>query len=149
MTKKNRVALPRGLRTFNRVLKAVLGTGIRVGGIRVLTVRGRTSGQPRSTPVTPYEVDGACYVLAGIPGADWVRNARAAGEGVLAHGRRKKRVRLIEVPTAEQGPMLRAFPEQVPNGVEMMVKAGVVTGGSPDEFEALAGRCTVFRVVDA
>ncbi|QFU85685.1 nitroreductase/quinone reductase family protein [Amycolatopsis sp. YIM 10] len=145
----DRVALPRGLRTFNRVVKALLGTGFRLGDIHVLTVPGRTSGQPRSTPVTPYEVDGERYVLGGIPGADWVRNVRAAGAGTLAQGRRKKRVRLIEVPEPEQGPILRAFPEKVPNGVDMMVKAGVVPSGSPDEFEALAGRCTVFQVVDA
>ncbi|MGA6165673.1 nitroreductase family deazaflavin-dependent oxidoreductase [Amycolatopsis magusensis] len=143
------ISLPRGLRTINRVVKALQGAGLRLGDIHVLTVVGRTSGRPRSTPVTPYEVDGARYVLGGYPGADWVRNARAAAEGTLAHGRRKRRVRLIEVPVADRGPMLRAFPEKVPNGVAMMVKAGAVTEGSPEEFEANADRFTVFRVVGA
>ncbi|MDI5982072.1 nitroreductase family deazaflavin-dependent oxidoreductase [Amycolatopsis magusensis] len=145
----NKVALPRGLRTVNRVVKALLGTGIRIGDIHVLTVVGRKSGQPRSTPVTPYEVDGERYLLGGYPGADWVHNARVAGEGTLAHGRRKKRVRLVEVPVADRGEMLRAFPEKVPNGVGMMVKAGAVTEGSPEEFAANADRFTVFRVVGA
>ncbi|UJW34629.1 nitroreductase family deazaflavin-dependent oxidoreductase [Saccharothrix sp. AJ9571] len=143
------VSLPRGLRTINRVVKALQGSGLRLGDVHVLTVVGRKSGRPRSTPVTPYEVDGERYLLGGYPGADWVRNARVAGEGTLAHGRRKRRVRLIEVPVADRGPMLRAFPEKVPNGVDMMVKAGAVTEGSPEEFEAKADRFAVFRVVGA
>ena len=53
----------------------------------VLTVPGRKSGTPRSTPVTPMTVDGKRYVVAGFPGADWVRNVRAAGEVTLTRGR--------------------------------------------------------------
>ena len=52
----------------------------------VLTVPGRKTGKPRSTPVTPMEVDGGRYVVNGYPGADWVDNVRAAGEVTLAQG---------------------------------------------------------------
>ena len=44
----------------------------------VLTVPGRKTGKPRSTPVTPMHVDGKRYVVNGYPGADWVHNVRAA-----------------------------------------------------------------------
>jgi F420H(2)-dependent quinone reductase len=47
----------------------------------VLTVPGRKSGKPRSTPITPTHVDGKRYVVNGYPGADWVSNVRAALEG--------------------------------------------------------------------
>jgi hypothetical protein len=40
---------------------------------------------------------------------------------------------------------LRAFPAEVPTGVGFMQKAGLVKDGRPEEFEALAGRCAVFR----
>ena len=41
-------------------------------------------------------------------------------------------------------PVLRAFPAQVPIGVSVM--KSVVTHGTPDEFEAMAGRFPVFRL---
>ena len=43
--------------------------------------------QPRSTPITPFEVDGRRYVVGGLPGSDWVRNAQANPDAVLVRGR--------------------------------------------------------------
>jgi hypothetical protein len=43
-------------------------------------------------------------------------------------------------------PFLRVFPTEVPTGVGFMKRVGLVTEGSPEEFEALAGRCAVFRL---
>jgi len=37
-------------------------------------------------------------------------------------------------------------PAKVPTGVGFMKRAGLVTEGRPEEFEALAGRCAVFRL---
>lgn len=111
----------------------------------VLTVVGRKSGKPRSTPITPMTVDGRRYVVEGWPGADWARNARAAGEGTLTQGRRAERVRIVEMSPDDARPLLRLFPKEVPTGVEFMKKAGLVADDSPEEFEKLAGRCTVFR----
>lgn len=65
---------------------------------------------------------------------------------MLANGSRSEAVRLVELPADEARPVLRAFPTEVPTGVPMMVKAGVVKKGTPDESEELAGRCSVFRV---
>ena len=41
--------------------------------------------------------------------------------------------------------MLREFPVKVPVGVGFAKRSGLVREGTPDEFEALAGRCRVFR----
>ena len=49
------------------------------------------------------------------------------------------------LPAEEARPLLRQFPILVPTGVGFMKNAGLVTGPNPDEFEALAGRCAVFR----
>ena len=114
-------------------------------GPLVLTVAGRTSGQPRSTPITPMYVDGTRYVVAGFPGADWERNARAADTATLTQGRTSERVRMVELSAEEARPLLRQFPTLVPTGVSFMKRSGLVTEGTPDEFEALAGRCAVFR----
>jgi deazaflavin-dependent oxidoreductase (nitroreductase family) len=111
----------------------------------VLTVPGRKSGTPRSTPVTPMTVDGRRYVVGGFPGADWVRNVRASGEVTLSRGRTQERVRMVELPAEEAGPLLWVFPREVPTGVGFMKRSGLVKEGRPDEFEALAGVCPVFR----
>ncbi len=114
-------------------------------GPLVLTVIGRTSGKPRSTPITPMYVDGKRYVVGGFPGADWVRNARANPNAVLTQGRRSEQVRMVEMTVEEARPLLYLFPDKVPTGVSFMKNAGLVTEGRPEEFEALAGRCAVFR----
>jgi hypothetical protein len=90
-------------------------------------------------------VDGTRYVVAGFPGADWERNARAAETATLTQGRTSQRVRMVELSDDEARPLLRQFPTLVPTGVSFMKRSGLVTEGTPDEFEALAGRCAVFR----
>ncbi|WP_236723698.1 nitroreductase family deazaflavin-dependent oxidoreductase [Mycobacterium avium] len=111
----------------------------------MLTVPGRKSGQPRSTPMTPFEFRGGLYVVAGYPGADWAANARAAGTGTLRRGRRSRRVRIVELSADEARPVLREFPAKVPVGVGFAKRSGLVRDGTADEFEALAGQLAVFR----
>lgn len=142
-----RIRPPWWLKYVNKVMIGLnkLGVGGDKGPV-VLTVTGRKSGKPRTTPVTPMTVDGHRYLVAGLPGGDWAANARAAGEGTINQGRRARRVRMVEIPTDEARPLLRQFPILVPTGVGFMKNAGLVTGPNPDEFEALAGRCAVFRL---
>ena len=136
---------PWWLKPMNKVLMAAMKTGFMKDGPLVLTVTGRKSGQPRSTPITPFEVDGRRYVVGGFPGADWVRNAQANPDAVLVRGKVREPVRMVELPEEQARPLLRQFPVLVPTGVGFMKNAGLVTGPNPDEFEALAGRCSVFR----
>jgi deazaflavin-dependent oxidoreductase (nitroreductase family) len=140
---------PRYLKAMNKVVIAVQRLGVPAGPSMVLTVPGRKSGQPRSTPMTPFEHDGGLYTVAGYPGADWAANARAAGLGTLTRGRRSRRVRIVELSPAESRPVLRAFAVKVPVGVGFAKRSGLVVDGTPDEFESLAGRLAVFRFDDA
>lgn len=137
---------PWWLKPLNKVQMAVQKLGIRTGPVQVLTVPGRKSGQPRHTPMTPFELGGVLYTAAGYPGSDWARNARAAGTGTLTHGRKSRHVNIIELSPDDARPVLRAFPAQVPMGVGFYKRSGLVQRGTPDEFEALAGRCPVFRL---
>jgi len=123
------------------------GAGLRLGKIVVLTVPGRTTGKPRSTPVAPLVVDGHRYVVAGIPGSDWARNVRAAWRGELSSGRHREQATFTEVTDraiCEQ--VMRAFPREVPGGVAMFVQTGVVASPDPDDFAAAAGAVTVFEI---
>jgi deazaflavin-dependent oxidoreductase (nitroreductase family) len=139
---------PWWLKPANKIFIRMSRLGMSFGGESpvVLTVTGRKSGRKRSTPVTPMAVDGEEYVVAGYPGADWVANVRAAGEATVARGRSVRRVRMVEMSADDARPLLRAFPEKVPTGAGFMKRAGLVTEGRPDEFEALAGRIAVFRL---
>lgn len=145
MPNSERIRPPWWLKYVNKVMIAVNRTGLLKDGPAVLTVTGRKTGRTRSTPITPFEVDGRRYVVGGLPGSDWVRNAQANPDAVLTRGGKRQAVRMVELPPGEARPLLRQFPVLVPTGVGFMKNAGLVTGPHPDEFEALAGRCPVFR----
>jgi deazaflavin-dependent oxidoreductase (nitroreductase family) len=136
---------PRYLKQMNKIVKGLQKLGIHTGPAMVLTVPGRKSGHPRSTPMTPFEFQGGLYTVAGFPRADWAANARAAGAGTLSRGRKSRRVKIVELTPEDARPVLRAFPVEVPIGVGFGKRSGLVRDGTPDEFEALAGKCPVFR----
>lgn len=139
--------VPRYVRLANPLIKALNRLGLTIGTMRVIAVPGRKSGQLRATPVSPVTVAGRRYVIAGISGSDWAKNARAAGWGTLSTGRRTEQITLTEVlDDTEQRAVLRAFPTQVPHGVDFFIQAGVVSGPTPDEFEQGIGRCVIFRI---
>jgi hypothetical protein len=141
--------LPWWLKLANRVVVALQRLGLAVGTMRVLSVPGRTSGRLRTTPVSPLTVDRRRYLVGGLTEADWVKNARAAGWGILAHGRQQERVALVELPVEERGPILREFPRLVPHGVQFfrqLYELPADPAALPAAFAALAPRCPVFRV---
>jgi deazaflavin-dependent oxidoreductase (nitroreductase family) len=141
--------LPGWLKPANRVVRALQRLGLPLGTIRVLTVPGRTTGAPRSTPVSPLRVDGREFVIAALPGADWARNARAAGRGEIRHRRRTRPVTLTEVHDPDlRRDVMRAFPREVPHGVGFFVRIGLVERADPDQFAAAADRVAVFELTD-
>lgn len=82
-------------------------------GTQTLVVPGRTSGLPRRVPVIPVEVGGRRYLVSPRGECEWVRNLRAAsGAAELHSSRGAERVRGIEVPEAERGPVLEAYRTQ-------------------------------------
>src|SRR5205823_6055027 len=90
---------PRYLKPMNKMMMAVQRLGIPTGPAMVLTVPGRKSGRPRSTPMTPFKFRGGLYAVAGYPGADWAANARAAGAGILSRGQ----VAVVRADAAHRG----------------------------------------------
>jgi len=124
--------LPGWLKVANPVIVALQRRGLAVGTMHVFTVPGRRSGEPRTTPVSPLTVDGRRYIVAGLEGADWVKNVRASGWAVLARGREEQRVRLVELPVEERAPILREFPREVPHGVQFFRQLHGVSGDPED-----------------
>jgi deazaflavin-dependent oxidoreductase (nitroreductase family) len=130
----------------NKLIFALQRIGLRIGPVVVLTVPGRVSGQPRRTPITPFQLDGNLYAVEGYPGTDWARNARAAATGTLTRGRRSHTVNIVALSLAEARPVMRAWPANVAAAASFSKRAGLVQDGTPDEFEALAGRLAAFRL---
>lgn len=115
--------------------------------LHVLTVTGRASGRPPSTPVTVVTVNNNRYLLEGFPGADWAANVRAAnGRAQLSVGDRIEHIDLIELDPPDAVIVLRHWPRQAATGARIMRDAGIIDDLTPDAFAELAGRCTVFRV---
>jgi deazaflavin-dependent oxidoreductase (nitroreductase family) len=94
---------------FNRIVAGLTRAGVSVWGSRVLEVRGRKTGEPRQNPVNLLSLDGARYLVAPRGHTQWVRNLRAAGEGVLILGRRREPFAGVELADAEKVPVLRAY----------------------------------------
>jgi deazaflavin-dependent oxidoreductase (nitroreductase family) len=116
---------------FNPIVAGLTGLGFSLMGSRVLRVRGRTSGEWRSTPVNLLNLQGRRYLVAPRGHTQWVRNLRVAGSGELALGRRLERFSAIEIPDAEKPAILRAYLRR------WKVEVGVFFGGvSADSAEA-------------
>jgi hypothetical protein len=137
--------LPLGLKPANRVVMALQRLGLAVGPMRLLSLPGRKSGRMRTTPVSPLTMDGRTYLIEVFDGADWVKNARAAGWGILARGRKQERVALVELSVEERASVLRELPDKEPQGARFLRQRYRVSN-DPEAFAALAPRCAMFRV---
>ena len=130
---------------FNRVVAAFTRIGFSVWGSRVLRVRGRKSGEWRSSPVNLLTHDGKQYLVAPRGHTQWVRNMRAAGEGELLLGTKAQRFKAVEIPDAEKVPILRNYLKRWKFEVGMFF--GGVSADSPDsELRRIAPDHPVFRV---
>ena len=121
--------------------------GLPLAGSAVLGVRGRTSGEVRSTPVNPLVLDGRRYLVAARGHTQWVRNVRAAGEAELRVGRRTETVRPVELADAEKIPVLRAYLRAWAWEVGAFFE-GVGADSTDEELTAIAPRHPVFVLAD-
>jgi deazaflavin-dependent oxidoreductase (nitroreductase family) len=130
---------------FNRAVALATGLGLSVWGSRILRVKGRTTGEWRSTPVNLLTIDHTRYLVAPRGETQWVKNMRAAGGGELVLGRRTEPFTADEVPEAERVDILRAYLRR------WKAEVGVFFGGvgpdSPDEdLQRIAPEHPVFRI---
>src|SRR5262245_17837954 len=96
----------RSTNVFNEAVAAMTRAGISIWGSRILAVRGRKSGEWRTTPVNPLTLNGQRYLVAPRGETQWVRNMRAAGGGELRVGRRAEPFTATELADADKPPVL-------------------------------------------
>jgi deazaflavin-dependent oxidoreductase (nitroreductase family) len=89
--------VPRWVPLFNRIARPLLALGLPMGPNALITIRGRRSGLPRTTPVTIMEALGRRWVVAPFGEVDWVRNLRAAGVATLTVRRQREPVTATEL----------------------------------------------------
>lgn len=130
---------------FNRLVALVTRGGISVLGSRVLEVPGRSSGQPRRTPVNLLSFEGERYLVAPRGETQWVRNLRASGGGRLLVGRRAESFSASELADADKPPVLRAYLKRWKVEVSAFFD-GVGPDSTEQELLAAAPKHPVFRL---
>jgi deazaflavin-dependent oxidoreductase (nitroreductase family) len=141
---------PRSVSLFNPILKFLLAAGVPLGPNGLITIRGRKSGLPRTTPVAVIQLSGRRWVWAPWGEVNWVRNLRAAGGATITLRRRSEEVRATELDQAQRvaffrdvlGPIARRTPFgvqfiRIADGVDLKDPVEVATGRRVFELHAI------------
>src|SRR5215204_7545833 len=111
-------AAPWWVTFWGPITKVLLAGGVPMGFNGLITIRGRKSGLPRTTPVAIIAVLGRRWVWAPWGDVQWVRNLRAAGHATITVRRRKAEVTATELDPTQRvaffrdilGPLARGIP---------------------------------------
>lgn len=131
-------------RVENALITTLLRAGVKMGTTSLLTVRGRTSGQPHTVPVVLVEQDAQRWLVAPYGVVQWVRNIRAAGTATLTRGRHSETISVTELPAQEAAPILKEYLLHVSGGVRSYFDAK--RDAPPEAFEREAPRHPVFQI---
>ncbi len=143
--------VPKFVGILNPIAQRMLGAGFPMGPNALITIRGRKSGEPRTTPVALIQIDGRRWVSSPFGDVNWVRNLRAAGEATLRVGRREEAVTAIELSTDERVAFFRdqlgPFVRRIPLGLGRLL-LGSVLGANEilDDPVGAAQRHPVFEL---
>lgn len=96
-------------RLINRLSTGLIKAGVAASYAHILTVRGRTTGFLRSTPVDVLTVGQDRWLVGAYGPTNWTRNARAAGEVTLRRGRRSQQYTVSEPDPRDAVPVLREY----------------------------------------
>jgi deazaflavin-dependent oxidoreductase (nitroreductase family) len=110
MSEANRIgtsSVPSLIPTINPLVRRLIGAGMPFGPNVLITIRGRTTGEPHTFPIAVVSVGGRRYVQSPFGEVNWVRNLRAAGEAIVTKGGRRETVSAVEVPPEEAAVVLR------------------------------------------
>jgi len=97
-----------------------LPMGVRRAPMALLTVRGRRSGIPRTTPVALAGLDGGWLLVAVYGVSDWSLNLEAAREADVTVRGETTRVDARRLPPHEAAPILRDSIADAPAMVRRM-----------------------------
>jgi deazaflavin-dependent oxidoreductase (nitroreductase family) len=136
--------LTRVERIGNLVAKWLVRAGVGPSHMHLITVVGRKTGKPYTTPLTVVETAGRRWLVAPYAGAAWAANARASGTAELRRGRVAEQVKLEPVDAHDSAPVLKAYVRIEPSTRRAF---GVGPDAGLAEFEAIAPKHSVFRIL--
>ena len=93
---------PRWVTMWTPITRFLLAARVPLGPNALITVRGRRSGLPRTTPVAIIDVSGRRWVWSPWGEVHWVRNLRAAGRATITIRRRKEEVTATELDAPQR-----------------------------------------------
>ena len=93
---------PRWITMPGAMFKRLLKAGAPLGPNGLITIIGRKSGLPRTTPVAIIKVGDRRWVWAPWGGSHWVQNLRAAGQATVTFRGREEAVRATELDHAQR-----------------------------------------------
>jgi deazaflavin-dependent oxidoreductase (nitroreductase family) len=141
--------VPRAVPFLNPVVRRLMRAGLPFGPNTLLTVRGRSSGLPRTTPVAVVEVGGRRWLIGTFGDVNWVRNLRAAGEGVIKVGGRHEAVTAVELSHDEAteffGQVLGPYVRRT-RLAQWLLRSVLGAGGILDDPADAARRRPVFEL---
>jgi deazaflavin-dependent oxidoreductase (nitroreductase family) len=134
------------LRVSNAMIAMLLRAGLKLGPMALLTVPGRKSGVPRSTPVALVEYDGRRFLIGSFGEVNWVRNLRAAGRATLIRGGRTEAITAVELASREAASILKHVRRIGGGGLFTRGYFDVGAESPLEDFEREAPRHPVFLV---
>jgi deazaflavin-dependent oxidoreductase (nitroreductase family) len=122
-----------------------------MGPNALITIRGRKSGEPRTTPVALIEIEGRRWVSSPYGEVHWVRNLRASGEATITIGRKHVPVRAVELSKEERVAFFRdrmgPYVRRIPLGLGRFMMGTVLGAGEIlDDPVGAAERHPVFEL---
>jgi deazaflavin-dependent oxidoreductase (nitroreductase family) len=132
-------------RLGNAIVKALVATPLAPPNYALLTVTGRKSGKPYSTPVRPIKHEGQRFLVAPYGAVAWVRNARAAGQVTLTRNGHRETVAVVECTRDQSAPVLREYVRAVPATRPYF---DARPEDPLDRFTAEAAQHPVLRIID-
>lgn len=132
-------------RLNDAIITTLLRAGVKLGTASLLTVRGRTSGQPHTVPVLLVEQDGQRWLVAPYGAVQWVHNIRAAGKATLTRGRHTEAISVTELSAAEAAPVLKRY-LAVQHAADVRSSFEATEGSPLEAFEREATRHPVFQI---
>ena len=131
---------------FNETVARLTRMGVSVYGSRILYVRGRKSGEWRTTPVNPLTLaDGERYLVAPRGNTQWVRNLRAVGTGELHIGGKVEPFTATEVADDDKPAILRAYLKRWKFEVGVFFD-GVGAKAPEEKLREIASGYPIFRI---
>jgi deazaflavin-dependent oxidoreductase (nitroreductase family) len=94
-------------RLINPIAKALLGAGVPLATNVLVTIPGRSTGRPRTTPLAIIEVAGRRWIWSPWGDVQWVRNLRVAGHATISKGRTIEELAATELDPAQRAGFFR------------------------------------------